>query len=84
MSPVQRWATNLATRWLSEPQCPLVLKRMLDIEVVLVMEDSNEPLVGFGSGIEASLTLRGDRDGCEVYLLRHGGDGGGCTGKVVW
>ena len=57
---------------------------MLDIEVVLVMEDSNEPLVGFGSGIEASLTLRGDRDGCEVYLLRHGGDGGGCTGKVVW
>ena len=31
--------TYLAARWLSEPQSPLVHQRVLDVEVVLVMED---------------------------------------------
>ena len=47
---------------------------MLDVEVVLVMEDGDNLAVAFGSGIEASLTLRRDGNGCEVDLLRHGGE----------
>ena len=73
-------ATNLATGWLGEPQSPFVLKRMLDVEVVFVMEDGDKPFVGFGGRIETSLTLWGDGNGCEVDLFRHCG---GCTAELM-
>jgi hypothetical protein len=33
--------TNFSRGWLSKPKSPLVRQRMLDIEVVFVVEDSN-------------------------------------------
>lgn len=37
--------TDLSTWWLGEPQSPLVHEGMLDVEVVLVVEDSDLLLI---------------------------------------
>lgn len=60
----------LAARRLGEPESPLVLKRVLDIEVGLVVED------GDGLAVRAGLTtllVAGGRDGDrgQVNLLVH-------------
>lgn len=65
-----RERTNLATRGLGEPERPLVLKRVLDIEVLLVVEDGD--ILAFG-GVLLVLTLLatlgGNGNGREVDLL---------------
>jgi hypothetical protein len=33
--------THLARWWLGEPQCPLVQERVLDVEVLRVVEDGD-------------------------------------------
>lgn len=65
--------THLATRWLGEPQGPLVRQRVLDIEVILVVEDCDRP-----TGVERGRRGRAiavlgwrDRDCGEIDLLRH-------------
>ena len=76
--------TDLAAGGLGEPQGPLVLKRVLDIEVILIVKDGNVlAVIGVG-GIKAGLPLSGDGDGGKVDLLRHGecdvGEVGGWIG----
>lgn len=63
--------TYLAARGLGEPQRPLVLKRVLDIEVVLVVEDGDELLVHVGGGNLVVVTIRRDGDRLEIDLVRH-------------
>jgi hypothetical protein len=63
--------TYLAARGLGEPQRPLVLKRVLDIEVVLVVEDGDELLVHVGGGNLVVVTIGRDGDRLEVDLVRH-------------
>lgn len=56
----------LATWGLGEPESPLVLERVLDIEVVFVMEHSDVLVVlGIGSGLALGI----DGDGGEIDLL---------------
>ena len=76
---VRSRGTDLAAGGLGEPQGPLVLKRVLDIEVILVVKDSDILVVGVG-GIKAGLTLWGDGDSGKVDLLRHGECGAGEVG----
>ena len=57
----------LAGRWLSEPQSPLMHQWVLDIEVVLVVEDSGLLIITLALGLIASIW--GNRDGLEIYLL---------------
>jgi hypothetical protein len=60
----------LGTRRLGEPQSPLVLKGVLDVEVVLVVEDSD----GLGAILDVVgvlLAIGGDGNGGQVDLLVH-------------
>lgn len=41
LSCSQKAVTNLAGRWLREPQRPLVHERVLDVEVLRIVEDSD-------------------------------------------
>lgn len=73
--------TNLARCRLGEPQSPVGSERVLDSEVILVVEDSHDLAIilvrtarlGGGGGIVAA--LGGDGDGRQVDLLRHFDDG---------
>ena len=64
---------NLASGRLSEPESPSVLQRVLDIEVVLVVEDGDHPIVHAGRGghIARLVPIGRNGDGGEVDLLRH-------------
>lgn len=65
---------TLAAGGLGEPQRPLVLEGVLDVEVVLVMEDGDGlAAVGGGSGSGVLLSVGGDGDGREIDLLIHVG-----------
>lgn len=73
----------LAARGLGEPKSPLVLERVLDVEVVLVVED--------GDGIVATLAVGNillavgvDGDGRQVDLLVHLGGFGCGSGHCAW
>ena len=74
--------SHLSTRGLSEPESPLVLERVLDVEVVLVVKNS-DGLVVLDVG---RIFLAGgvDGDGGEVDLLVHHGSfrcgSGHCVG----
>jgi hypothetical protein len=62
----ERMRTNLSTRRLGKPQGPFVHKRMLDIEVILVVKDSDLFLAGsiaIGLLILVDSAVRRDRDG---------------------
>ncbi len=67
----------LAARGLREPQRPFVLKRVLDVEVVLVVEYGDG--LARVNGIGIFLSVRGDGDRRQVDLLVHvdGFRGGG-------
>lgn len=62
--------TNLAAWWLGEPQSPLVLQRMLHVEVVLVVEHGNRSAAVLCVGIVAT---RRNGDGGKIHLLVHVG-----------
>lgn len=60
--------TNLSTGWLGEPQSPFVHQRMLDIEIILVMKDS-DLLIGsitIGLLVLVGGAVGGDRNSGEV------------------
>jgi hypothetical protein len=67
----QPYVTNLATGRLGEPQRPSVGERVLDIEVVLVVEDSLNVcrVVNVRRGPVTAIWRYGN--GGEVDLLRH-------------
>lgn len=74
--------TNLSTRWLGEPQRPIIHQRVLNVEIIRVVEDGNlfVALVLFlhtssiwGSTLVANLTIHavgavrwGNRDSLEI------------------
>jgi hypothetical protein len=69
------WAlAYLATGWLGEPEGPLVHQRVLNIEVILVMEDSYLVTVCCARGwllvLIGVASIWGDRDGREVDRRR--------------
>ena len=64
-----RESTHPAAGGLGEPEGPMVHQRMLDIEVVLVVEDGD--LITLLSGFRGLLSLWRDGDGGEIDLLRH-------------
>lgn len=43
--------TCLSTWWLGEPECPLVHERVLDVEVVLIVEDGDLLILSTGRGL---------------------------------
>jgi hypothetical protein len=68
--------TDLAGRRLGEPQGPLMEERVLDVEVLRVVEDGDRPAgvgggvagggtVGGGAGVAIGRAFRGDGDGVE-------------------
>lgn len=67
--------TNLARRGLGEPEGPVVCQRVLDIEVILVVEDGDGLAgggrggIGGGRGVVAALGR--DGDGGQIDLLSH-------------
>lgn len=61
----------LSARWLGEPQSPLALERVLDSEVVLVVEHSHRLSIILGLGASVLAVARGDGDGGKVDLLVH-------------
>lgn len=56
---------------LGEPQSPLALERVLDSEVVLVVEHSHRLSVILGLAAPVLVVAGGDRDGGKVDLLVH-------------
>lgn len=60
----------LAAGRLSEPESPLVLKRVLHVEVILVVEDRDRLAIGLGLAI-LLLAVGGHRDRGQVDLLVH-------------
>lgn len=67
-------STNLARCRLGEPQGPVVCKRVLDSEVILVVEHSHDLAIvcrGVGGSRGVVAALRRDGDGGQVDLLRH-------------
>lgn len=70
-------AAYLAAGRLGEPQGPVVLERVLDVEVIFVIKDSHQAVVRIvcGNAILALVALGRDGDRLQVDLLRHG-DGG--------
>ena len=74
----RRGVWNLSAGWLGEPQGPLVHQGMLDIEVVLVVKDSD---LLFAAGIAIGLLVlvdspvRRDRNSREVDGFRCSGGG---------
>lgn len=78
----------LSTRWLGEPESPGMLQRVLDVEILRVVEDGHD-LVTVGRlvaidpvGLVGDASLWRDWDGIERHWLRWvsvGGDfGHGC------
>lgn len=65
-------AAYLSARGLGEPESPLVLEGVLDIEVIFVVEDRHGLAVVLGlAGVLSA--LGGDGDGGEIDLLVHVG-----------
>lgn len=62
---------HLSAGWLGEPQSPLALERVLDGEVVLVVEHSHRLSVILGLGAPVLAVAGGDGDGGKVDLLVH-------------
>lgn len=62
-------ATYLATGRLGEPQRPLVLERVLDVEVVLVVEDRDGRAITVLGVCAILLASRRDGDSREIDLL---------------
>lgn len=65
-------AAYLSARGLGEPESPLVLEGVLDIEVIFVVEDRHGLAVVLGLAAVLS-ALGGDGDGGEIDLLVHVG-----------
>lgn len=67
---------NLSARGLGEPERPLVGEGVDDIEVILVVEHGNQLVRPIGLVLTlvvgVVVATRGDGDGLEVDLLRHG------------
>lgn len=64
--------THLAARRLGKPEGPFILQGVFDGEVVLVVEDGDDFVVGVdGGGGVVLVAARGDWDGGEVDLLSH-------------
>lgn len=67
--------TDLAGRGLGEPEGPVVCQRMLDVEVILVVEDSDGLAGGRGGGVSGGggvvAALGRDGDGGQIDLLGH-------------
>jgi len=62
--------SHLARRWLGEPQSPLMHQGVLDIEVVLIMEDSGLLITTWA--LSLVLSIWGDGYSLEVNLLTFG------------
>lgn len=77
------WRPYFSTRGFGKPQGPLILKRVLNIEVILIVENSHRLVTVLGLG---ALTLAIGRDGdCgKVNLLVHIGSFGGSGHCVLW
>lgn len=66
-------AAYLAAGGLGEPKSPVVLERVLHVEVIFVVEDGHEAVGIIGRKAALGLvTLRRDGDRLQVDLLRHG------------
>jgi hypothetical protein len=69
-------ATYLSTRRLSKPERPPAGKGVFDVEILLVVENSDRLRNFLGLrpvGIVLVLSVWGDGDGAEVDLFRHDG-----------
>ena len=71
-----RRETYLAARRLGEPQSPLVLERVLDVEVILVVEDGDVLAVILDVVDIGLAALWGDGDRGQIDLLVHVVGGG--------